>query len=497
VIVTSCGCDSPQPCGGDAHEPRVVHLAHGRGAAVAHRLPQPTDELVRDRRERPLVGYAPLDPFGNELVHVLDVSLEVAVLGEGTRAHRAERTHAAVLLEALALHEHHFARRLFGSGEHRTEHHRVRTRADRFRDVARRRDATVGDQRHVVVNRCLRAIVDRRHLRHADARDDARRAAAPRPHSCLHRVRARVDQCLRSFTRRDVAGDKLDRAPRLDPAHDLEHARRVAVSGVDDEDVCVRVRQRLRTLDRIGTDADGGAHAKSTLLVLRRVRMLDLLLDVLDRDQTLEPPVAVDHGQLLDLVAVKDLFSLGERRADRRSHKIARSHQRGDRLRDVVLEAQVAVGQDADEHIVRVDDRHTADVVSTHQIERVRHKRVGRQRHRLDDHSRLAALDLVHLGDLILDREVAVNDPDAAFARERDRQARLRDGVHRRRDERDLERDAARDPRRGRYVVRQDARLGGNEQYVVECQAFLGELLLERQELLELLRTELDGHERS
>src|SRR4029450_908352 len=147
----------------------------------------------------------------------------------------------------------------------------------------------------------------------------------------LHRAPPACAQPLRSFTRRDVAGDKLDRAPRLDPAYDLEHARRVAVSGVDDEDVCIRVRQRLRTLERIAPATDGGAYAKSTLLVLRRVRMLDLLLDVLDRDETLEPPLAVDHGQLLDLVAVKDLFSLGERRADRRSHEIARSHQRGDR----------------------------------------------------------------------------------------------------------------------------------------------------------------------
>ena len=37
----------------------------------------------------------------------------------------------------------------------------------------------------------------------------------------------------------------------------------------------------------------------------------------------------------------------------------------------------------------------------------------------------------------------------------------------------------------------------GNEQHVVECQAFLGELLLEGEKLLELLRTELDGHDRS
>src|SRR3954471_19741773 len=60
-----------QPCGGDPHEPRVVHLAHGRGAAVTHRLTKAADELIRDRRERPLVGHAALDSLGHQLVHVL------------------------------------------------------------------------------------------------------------------------------------------------------------------------------------------------------------------------------------------------------------------------------------------------------------------------------------------------------------------------------------------------------------------------------------------
>src|SRR5262245_55197469 len=92
-----------QPRGGDANEPRTLHLRDRCGPAVAHRLPKAADELVRDRRERPLVGHAPLDALGHKLVHVLDVALEVAVLRERPRAHRAEGAHAPVLLEALTL----------------------------------------------------------------------------------------------------------------------------------------------------------------------------------------------------------------------------------------------------------------------------------------------------------------------------------------------------------------------------------------------------------
>src|SRR6059058_849085 len=70
----------PQPRGRDAHELRALHVLDRRRAAIPHRLPQPADELVQDRAERPLVGNATLDPFGHELLDVLDVALEVPVL---------------------------------------------------------------------------------------------------------------------------------------------------------------------------------------------------------------------------------------------------------------------------------------------------------------------------------------------------------------------------------------------------------------------------------
>src|SRR3954471_4868422 len=107
---------------GDADELRVLHLRDRRGPAVAHRLPEAADELVDDRRERALVRDAAFDPLGHELLDVLDVALEVAVLGERPCAHRAERAHAAVLLEALALHEDDLARGLVGAREQRSEH---------------------------------------------------------------------------------------------------------------------------------------------------------------------------------------------------------------------------------------------------------------------------------------------------------------------------------------------------------------------------------------
>ena len=97
---------------------------------------------------------------------------------------------------------------------------------------------------------------------------------------------------------------------------------RVAVRGVDDEDVDLRVDERGSALERVRPDAHRRADPQPALVVLRRVRVLDPLRDVLDRDEPLEPPVAVDDGELLDLVAMEDRLRLLERRADGRRDQV-------------------------------------------------------------------------------------------------------------------------------------------------------------------------------
>src|SRR5438067_2946583 len=87
-----------QPRTRDAHEARLLQRVDRRRAAVAHRLAQAADHLVNDALERSLVGHPALDPLGHELVDVLDVALEVAVLRVAARLHRPDRAHAPVLL---------------------------------------------------------------------------------------------------------------------------------------------------------------------------------------------------------------------------------------------------------------------------------------------------------------------------------------------------------------------------------------------------------------
>ena len=305
----------------------------------------------------------------------------------------------------------------------------------------------------------------------AGARGEAARADAE-----LHRIGAHAGQGVDGLGRGHVAGDDLDLEGALDLLDHVEHGPAVAVGGVDHQHVDPGGDQTLGPREGVGPDADRGPHPQAALLVLRRVRVLGLLLDVLDRDEPLEEPLVVDDRQLLDAVLPEDVLRLLERGAERAGDERRPPHHVGDGLVDVVDEAQVAVGQQPDEPAVAVGDGHARDVVALHERQRVGDERLGGQRDGVDDHARLVALDLVDLGDLVVDRQVAVDDADAAGPRDGDGQARLGDGVHRGGHDGDGQLDPRGEPGGGRHVGGQHRRLGGHEEDVVEGEALAGEL---------------------
>src|SRR5579885_2484704 len=110
-----------QPGGGDPDEAGLLQRLDRLGAAVPHRLAQPADELVDHAGDRALVRHATLDPLGDELLHVLDVALAVAVLAEAAGLQRPERAHPAVLLHPFPLDDDHLAGRLVGAREQAAE----------------------------------------------------------------------------------------------------------------------------------------------------------------------------------------------------------------------------------------------------------------------------------------------------------------------------------------------------------------------------------------
>jgi hypothetical protein len=151
-------------------------------------------------------------------------------------------------------------------------------------------------------------------------------------------------------------------------------------------------------------------------------------------------------------------------------------HQLIDLLFRVRGETDVAIGQDADQTAriaVALDDGDAGNAVRLHQRQRVGERRVRADRHRVHHHARFEFLDLADLLGLLLGRQVAVDDAEAAGLGHRDREARLGHRVHRRGDDRNVELDLARQPRANVDLARHDERVAGLQQHVVkrECLA--------------------------
>ena len=168
---------------------------------------------------------------------------------------------------------------------------------------------------------------------------------------------------------------------------------------------------------------------------------------------------------------VQDVLGLVEGRADRHRDQVLLGHHVGDGLLGVGLEAEVAVGQDADQAAFLaavVGDRHAGNPVVRHQLERLVDAVRRRERDRVDDHAALRALDAVHFGRLVLDREVLVDDAEAALLGHGDGHRRLGDRIHGGAQKRHVERDVAGEPRGHVDLRRQHARIARHQQHVVE-----------------------------
>ena len=97
----------------------------------------------------------------------------------------------------------------------------------------------------------------------------------------------------------------------------------------------------------------------------------------------------------------------------------------------------------------------------------------GRNGDRILDHAALEALDLGYLRGLRLGGHVLVNDADAAFLRQSNRQARFGHGIHRGRHQRDIQGNFAGQPGGEADVAGQNVGMGGDQQDIVEGQRFL------------------------
>ncbi len=198
---------------------------------------------------------------------------------------------------------------------------------------------------------------------------------------------------------------------------------------VDGQRVGAVAHQLRRALQKIARRPDGSAHAQPALIVLAGVGILQLLLDVLDRDQALQLVLIVHHQQLFHAVLVQDQLGLFERGAHGHGDQVFLGHHVAHGNIGARFKAQIAVGEDAHQPLA-LRHRHAGDAVAAHHIERVADHLLGADGHRIDDHAALRPLHLVDLAGLVGDGKIAVHNADAALLRHGDGHARLRHRIH-------------------------------------------------------------------
>ena len=204
--------------------------------------------------------------------------------------------------------------------------------------------------------------------------------------------------------------------------------------------------QRHGPLPGVTEETDRRAHPEPAGVVLGGVGVLVGLDEVLEGDQTLEAAPRVDYGQLLDLVLRQERQGLIIGDADGGRHQGHPRHHLMDRTGRIILETQVAIGDDAEQHPVVINDRQARDAVLGTGLVHLSQAGIRTDGHRLGDHARLRPLHLIHHVGLGICGEVPVQDPDAALARHGDGHAGLGDGVHRSRRQGNVQADVAAEP---------------------------------------------------
>ena len=98
------------------------------------------------------------------------------------------------------------------------------------------------------------------------------------------------------------------------------------MSGVEYNHVYACLDKSRHSVEHVGCRADCRAADKSALVVARGVGILHALLDILDRDESLETAVLADDRELLDLVLAQNALCLLKRGTHGSGDQVLLSH---------------------------------------------------------------------------------------------------------------------------------------------------------------------------
>jgi len=174
-----------------------------------------------------------------------------------------------------------------------------------------------------------------------------------------------------------------------------------------------------------------------------------LFLYVLEGDEPAQFSGFIDNRKLLNLVTLKNNFSLFERGSNRRGDEVLRGHDVRDLQLSIRLKAQIAVCENTHQLFIP-HDWNARDTELRHQVENIADSFICCQGDRVKNHSAFRPLHLVDFFCLFRDGHIFVDDADTSFASECDSHLGFRYRIHSRREDRDIQLDCV--GQAGRYV---------------------------------------------
>jgi len=229
----------------------------------------------------------------------------------------------------------------------------------------------------------------------------------------------------------------------------------MTVSAVNGDDVHSGIPESGGSFQQIPAGAHRCPHSQTAELILAGVGVFDDLHDVLDRDEPPQLALLIHHQEFFNPVLVEQSLGFFEGDPERSCNQVLLCHDFGYPEVHIGFEAQVAVGDDADQ-LPALHHRHPRDAIFGHQFEDIGDVLVGSHRHRIGDHPALRLLDLGYFTGLPFDGHITVNETNPSLSGQADSRCGLGDRVHGGTGQRDAQGDLTGEHGFDRSFVRQN-----------------------------------------
>ena len=276
MALAECGC-------GDLNKMTVLlKLFDIMSTAISHTGTKTAQHLEYGILNESLVSDTSFNAFRNKLLRVrLEVTVLTAVL------HSGNGSHSTVNFIFSSLIKFEVSRALIAAREHGSHHADITAGCESLCNISGILDTAVGDDRNTVLLRNCIAVHNRSDLRNTDTCNDTCRTDRSRSDTNLDSVNAGLDQGSCSLTRCNVTGDYLKiREFLLDHLYAVDNVRRVSVRRVENNNIDLCIYKGFRSLKNICCDSDCSTAEKSSVVILCGVRILDLFLDIFDRNES-------------------------------------------------------------------------------------------------------------------------------------------------------------------------------------------------------------------